>query len=116
VIIRNLDSLGDWRFGKGLQSYARDEQAVEVNVATRLRSWIGDCFFALQDGIDWRSRLDIGQEEALKEELKACILQSYGVVSVDSVTLTKDADRRVIVAYQMSTIFGQGFTGALAQA
>ena len=115
MIIRQINGQNDWQFGKGLASYAFDEQAVEENVQTRLKSWVNDCFFALRDGIDWRARLDVGQEAELKDELTAAILQSYGVISVDSVTLTRDTKRNLVVTYTISTIFGQAFTGLLSQ-
>lgn len=116
MIIRKLDSTHDWTFGKGLANYAVNEQAIEENIQTRLLSWVGDCFFALDEGVDWKSRLDIGQMDNLKNELRTVIAQSAGVVSVNSVTVTfAGGDRLFTATYNIDTQFGQGFQNTLTQ-
>lgn len=117
MIIRKVDSENDWEFGKGLASYATDEQAVDENVKTRLLSWVGDCFFDLQAGIDWRARLDIGQQDELENELKTEILQSYGVVAVLSVDANFSGTTRLFDAtYNIQTIYSQNFQATIQQA
>jgi hypothetical protein len=114
MIFRNLDASGDWTFGAGLSNYAQDERAVELNIQTRLLSWVGNCFFSLQDGIDWKARLDKGQQQALVNELKANILGAFGVVRVDSVVAILDARRRLMVTYIIDTIFSSSFSRTVA--
>lgn len=114
MIFRELTALGDWTFGRGVSGYATGEQAVELNIKTRLLSWKGDCFFAANDFVDWLARLDRNQETNLKNELKAVILASYGVVSVNSIDGVLDhATRNYHVLYNITTIFGTSFTNAL---
>jgi len=114
MIFRQLTSAGDWTFGKGKAGYAVEEQAIELNIKTRLQSWKGDCFFALGDFVDWLGRLDKGQETNLLNELKSIILQSYGVVSVDSMTSVLDrTTRNCLVTYRISTVFSQSFERTL---
>ena len=72
--IRKLDGLHDWTFGAGKQNYAVDEIAVEENIQTRVLSWQGDCFFALQEGIDWRNLLDKNQQENIELAVAEMIL------------------------------------------
>jgi hypothetical protein len=116
MIIRKVDSENDWRFGKGKADYARDEQAIEQNINGRLLSWVGDCFWALNDGVDWKSRLDIGQEEALSEECKNIILSSEGVVGITSVVVSLGRDSRMIsIAYDVDTIYSQSFRRTIEQ-
>ena len=55
MIMRAITPSGDWTFGKGLADYAQAEAAIEENILTWLQSWVGNCFFALKDGIDWRN-------------------------------------------------------------
>lgn len=113
MIIRRVNGENDWQFGKGLSSYARDEQAIEQNILTRLQEWIGDCFWAKRAGIDWRARLDVGQDGNLIEEIRACILRSFGAVGVGNVVLTRDGQRRVTVVYAVETLFGETFTATV---
>lgn len=114
MIFRQLTALGDWTFGKGISGYATDEAAVELNIRTRILSWKGNCFFALDDFVDWLGRLDKGQEENLKRELKNVILQSFGVVSVNSINgLLDRSTRHFQVTYNISTIFGENFINTL---
>lgn len=111
MIFRQLTALGDWTFGQGISGYATDESAIELNIKTRLQSWKGDCFFSLNDWVDWLSRLDKGQENALNQELYNVILQSFGVVSVNSFTGVLDrVTRNYTVTFNITTIFGPSFT------
>lgn len=116
MIFRQLTALGDWTFGQGVSGYAKQEQALELNVKTRLLSWKGDCFFALDDFVDWLQRLDKGQTTNLTNELKNVILQSFGVVSITSIIGTLNDETR---AYEclatIQTIFGSNFQFALNQ-
>jgi hypothetical protein len=110
LIFRQLAASGDWTFGKGISGYARDEAAIELNIRTRLQSWKGDCFFALDDFVDWISRLDKGQENNLRRELQNVILQSFGVVSVDGFTSVLNRNLRSYqVTFTIVTIFGTSF-------
>lgn len=114
MIFRQITALGDWTFGKGISGYATGESAIELNIRTRLQSWKGDCFFALDDFVDWLGRLDKGQENNLLKELKNIILQSFGVIAVNSVEgLLNHNTRSYRVTYNISTIFGQTFINTL---
>lgn len=116
MIIRKVDATNDWTFGKGLSNYAKDEEAINQNIKSRLLSWLGDCFFAPDEGVDWRGRLDVGQQEALQQELKAVILQSSGVVGVANVSAVFDSSSRFIrITYNVETIFGNAFQSAVDQ-
>lgn len=114
MIFRQITALGDWTFGKGISGYATDEAAIELNIRTRLLSWKGNCFFALDDFVDWLSRLDKGQENNLIQELKTVLLQSFGVVAVSEVSATLNRTTRAIqITYNISTIFGTSFINTL---
>lgn len=114
MIFRQITASGDWTFGKGKAGYATDEDAIELNIITRLRSWKGDCFFALGDFVDWLSRLDKGQEANLLAEIKSVILQSYGVFSVESISGFLDrSTRNYVLTATINTIFGTVFLNSL---
>lgn len=114
MIFRQLTSSGDWTFGQGVSGYATQEQAVDLNIKTRLLSWKNNCFFALDDFVDWLGRLEKGQEDNLNQELKQVILASFGVVAVNGFTGVLDRfTRHYQVTYNISTIYGTQFINSL---
>jgi hypothetical protein len=116
MIFRQLSSVGDWLFGKGVNDYATNEDAINLNIQTRLQSWVGNCFFALSDGIDWRDRLDVGQQDALVDEIKSNILNAFGVVGINSVqAIFNGATRSFRIVYDIQTIFSPSFQSQIVQ-
>lgn len=110
MIFRQLDSNHDWTFGKGIANYAQNDQAIALDVQTSLLSWVGDCFFDLQFGIDWARLLDTGQQNNLQIALESLILKSYGVVSVTSVSANFNINTRGLgVNFDIDTIFSKSF-------
>ena len=104
---RNLDQNNDWVFGKGKQSYAITNEAIGLDIKTALQSWVGDCFFALYDYVDWHARLDKNQENNLKNELYSVIINRYGVVAVNTLNIELNPKRQFIVIYEIQTIFSK---------
>lgn len=112
---RSLTSTGDFTFGSGKANYATDERAIELNIATRIRSWKNDCFFDFDAGIDWVKRLDKGQKDNLINDLKTLLIQTYGVVKINSVDISEDTVTRALtMTYNVDTIFSESFTAAIA--
>jgi len=94
MIIRNSTADGDFTFGKGLSDYLRNQRAILHNVKTRLLSWKEDCFFAIAEGVDYNNLLDVGTKKLLDSDIKRVILQSEGVIKINSFTSTIDVDDR----------------------
>ena len=114
MIFRKIDGSNDWKFGHGTADIALDEEAIELNIKTRILSWVGNCFFAMEQGVDWKNDLDIGRKEALVADVKNVILQSYGVIGVQSVDADLDnSTRNILVRYTITTIFSPVFTGTV---
>ena len=110
MIIRGLDSNGDWQFGLGLQNYLRDQNAVSLNIKTRLLSFFNNCFFDLESGIDWFLLLGTRNTETeLKLQCRSVILQSYGVIKINSFS-SSIQDRGAILQYNIDTIFTSSFS------
>lgn len=104
---RALDINGDWQFGKGLQSYVTEADALKQNIMTRLRQWKGDCFFATTDGVDYNNYLDIGRKNMLDLDIKRVILQTAGVLRISEYASTLSVDdRNVTVTANIVTVFG----------
>lgn len=117
MIFRALDSSGDWTFGKGRQNYLRDADAVAVNIATRLRSFLNDCFWATEFGVDWWNLLGTRAPAAQANvvlQTRAMIAASFGVVRINSVTPVLDrGTRRLRIDYDVDTVFTRNLTGSV---
>ncbi len=115
MIIRNLDSDGDWMFGSGQADYLTQNPAIGLNVKTRLLSWLNDCFFDLQAGIDWLNRLGNKNQEALLSlDMRRVILKSFGVTGI----LTFDfvvVDRMFTATYTLETIFSKSYQDSISR-
>lgn len=113
MIVRALTSLGDWTFGAGKNNYLSENAAVAQSIGTRLASWLGDCFFATNAGIDWFTFLGGSKNQlALELAINAVILntQSDGVNVVTGIVSSNfnlnDSTRQFSVTYSVGTIFG----------
>ena len=106
MIFRSLDELGDWNFGKGKQDFTSSNDAIGLNIKTRIKSWVGDCFFDEKAGIDWLNRLGSKNQRTLLEmDLKRIILQSEGVVKLLDFS-TNLNNRSFSASYSFQTIYG----------
>jgi hypothetical protein len=112
--IRNLTSDGDWRFGKGLQSYLTAQDAIALDIKTYLKLWTGNCFFALQAGVNWRQYLDKNQKQRLLAGLQTAIMGRFGVMSLTQLSAVLDRNSRVmVVRYTVTTIYTQSFQDSI---
>jgi hypothetical protein len=113
MIFRNLDADGDWTFGKGKSDYASRNQAIGLNIRTRILSWVGDCFFDKPAGIDWWNRLGSKNQRALLElDLRRIILQSDGVTALVSFDTILD-NRDFTANYSVNTIYSKEYQDSL---
>jgi hypothetical protein len=109
--MRGITATNDWMFGNGLGSYFTGEAAIEANIKTRVLSWIGDCFFDMFTGVDWKNRLDVGQQENLAVEIQEVILNSYGVIAINSFSFSFSGQSRFeTVNSNISTIYSPSAT------
>lgn len=104
---RTVDGNWDWRFGKGLNDYSQESLNVAYAVKMKALSWLGDCFFAMEDGIDWKNILGskTSREEAdrsIREivELEPEIIELvYFESSVE--------DRKYMCTLRFKTVYGE---------
>lgn len=115
MIFRNLDSSGDWTFGQGLANYVAQNTAIGLNIKTRVYSWLGDCFFDQQAGIDWWNRLGSkNQKGLLDSDLRRVILQSEGVTGL--VSFVSVLTGRVYTAnFSVNTIYSNDYVVQINQ-
>ena len=108
--VRAVDENHDWTFGRGLQDYKVDEKAVSQNVKTRLLSFYRDCFFDLESGINWFALLGRGTVNLLTLAIKQNIINTNGVVGLNSVSVDYDRiTRHITLKYDIKTIFSKSF-------
>ncbi len=115
MIFRNLTAGGDWNFGSGIGDYVSGNQAIGLNIKTRILSWLGDCFFDTGAGIDWVNRLGSKNQRTLLElDLRRTILQSFGVTGIIDVATALN-DRSFTANYSVNTIFSQAYIDSITQ-
>lgn len=101
---------GDWKYGKGVNDYTSFNQAIGLNIKTRLKSWLNDCFFDLPAGIDWTNYLGSKDKRSLLEaDLRRVILQSENVTGILSFNTELDVSRQFTANYEVQTIYSQSF-------
>jgi hypothetical protein len=115
MIFRALDENHDWTFGNGRNDFLSTNDAIGLNVKTRLLSWVGDCFFDLNAGIDWINRLGTkGQRTILELDLRRVILTSFGVTGITS--FYSDLNVRDFTAsYEVDTIYSKAYQDTITQ-
>ncbi len=108
MIVRSIDSDGDWSFGKGKNDYLSANDAIGQNIKTRLQSFLGDCFFAMSAGIDWFNLLGSKNIIGLQLSIQATILNTTGVTRIVDFSLSLETNRRLNLQYTVETIYSRG--------
>jgi hypothetical protein len=108
MIMRGLDANGDWNFGKGVNDYTTANAAIGELIQTRLNTFLGECFFATDKGLDWFNLLGTKSVVPLKLAVNAAILNTPGVTKIiDVQVLLQSSNRSVSVTYHVETIYTQ---------
>ena len=101
---RSLDKNWDWVFC-GKQAYITRTDEVVQNIQTRLKQWKYNCFFALNDGIDWAyygGSKDTEQDIA--DEVQAMVIKTDGVYKINDISVSKN-DRTLNININIDTIY-----------
>ena len=114
MIIRALDSGHDFTFGKGKSDYLQGNLAVAENIQTRLLCFLGDCFFDINSGIDWKRLLgSVGiTNQEVELSCRAVILLSYGVIGINQISVARRV-RALYLNYNINSIFTSNFVQQL---
>lgn len=105
--VRSVDFNNDWEFGKGKSNYKSGLNACAQNIKTRLQSFISDCFFATDEGLDWFKFMGGKDTIELKLAVAAVILKTPDVISIEEVSTRTDNDRRITITYSVNTTYGR---------
>lgn len=108
--IRNLDNNHDWTFGLSKSNYVTENQEIALNLKTRILSFLGDCFFAVNEGIDWFNLLDYRYQGRLENAVQEVIIQTPGVTGINSVDVLTDSNRQIRIPYDIQNIYSSSFS------
>ncbi len=97
--VRAIDGDHDWTFGKGRNNYKKDLAAVVQNIDTRLSMFLGDCFFALDQGIDWFNLLGTKEQLAINLAISATILNTNDVTGLLQLSTELNPTTRLYTVY-----------------
>lgn len=112
---RALTSQGDWQLGTGVQSYFTDEDAIAADIGTALKVFLGECFFALNAGVDWWNLIGSKDEQGIILQCRTVISQREGVARINSVTASLErGQRRLTVSYDVDTIYSQRIVNSVS--
>lgn len=107
MVTRAITDTGDWTFGKGKQNYRIDSDGLKQRLKTRIQSWLGDCFFASNDGVDWLNYLDKGMKDFLDIDIKRAMLQTEEVLQIaEYSSILNQESRTVTITATVNTIYG----------
>lgn len=113
MAFRNLDGNHDWTWGSSKNNYVLNTQEIALNVKTRVLSFLNDCFFAINEGIDYWSLLDYNKQDELENKIQSTIIQTPGVVQVNVIDLTITANRTFKILYEIEDVFGNTLNDSL---
>jgi hypothetical protein len=113
MIVRSLDGSHDWNFGKGKQSYLTEANAIAQCIQTRLLSFVNNCWFDVDAGIDWLRLLGSrGVKDEIMYNCKKAILGTFGVTKITSFDITLNG-RNAIINFSVETIYTQNANGTV---
>lgn len=101
---RNTPS-GDWSMGRHSADYSKEDEAIQQNVITRIKSFQNDWFLDTQANIDWFNLLGRkGTQDEIKAEIERVIIATNGVIKINDLQLTKN-NRSASISLSITTIF-----------
>lgn len=115
MIVRGIDAEGNWLFGKGANDYLQANAAIGQNIKTRLQSFLGDCFFAINEGLDWFNILGSKNQIGLELAIRAVILNTPLVTAIRSLTVLVESNRNARFTYSVDTIYTQTNPNAVVE-
>lgn len=85
AIQKDTEGYSEWLFGHSIADYKSGVNQIIQDIYTALYEWKYDCFFALENGIDWYTRLGFkNQKELLDQDIVAIIRNRQGVLNISN--------------------------------
>ena len=97
----------EWVFGAGFSSYKKEQYSIEQDIRSALLEWKNDAFWALQNGIDYKTRLgNHNQRDLLDADVQRVIEGRYGVLLVQNFQ-SNVIDRYYTCSCEVLTIYSE---------
>lgn len=108
MIFRNLTGTGDWTFGQGSNSFSTGLQAIQLDLNTRILSFLGDCFWDAGAGADWFNLLGGKSINDVNLAVSTIILNTDSVLGfVTPVQVAySSSTRHLTLSYSVNTTLG----------
>lgn len=107
--IRALDKNWDFTFGQSMSNYLNGNEEIAQNVKSRILSWLGDCFWDTEAGIDWNYLLgNKGTEQQIILAVRGMIIQTQGVVRITSFDFSTN-NRKLTFSSYIDTIYSKDY-------
>lgn len=82
---KDKEGYSEWSFGHSLADYKSGVNQIIQDIYTALYEWKYNCFFALENGIDWSTRLGYkNQKDLLDQDIIEIIENRQGVLSLSN--------------------------------
>ncbi len=107
MTVRALENItNDWTFGTGTNAYKQKNLAVAQAIQCALNSFLGDCFFDVNAGVNWFNLLGTKNQEALNLAISAAILNVQGVTAIRQILVTLNPKTRgFTLQYKVQTVY-----------
>ena len=110
MIVSRLDKNGDWSFGKSLDNYATNDEAIAQNVVTRIKSFKNNWFLDIDANIDWIDILGVkNNKEQITNEISRVVKSTYGVKNLVSIEVVSVENRNAKIRVEFETIYNKKF-------
>lgn len=85
AIRKDEEGYSEWSFGHSLADYKSGVNQIIQDIYTALYEWKYNCFFALENGIDWYTRLGFkNQKDLLDQDIIETIENRQGVLNLSN--------------------------------
>lgn len=107
MTVRALEDItNDWTFGTGTNAYKQGNLAVAQQIQCALNSFLGDCFFDVNFGVNWFNLLGTKNQDALNLAISTAILNVQGVTGIKRILVTLNPRTRgFVLQYKVQTIY-----------
>ena len=113
MIFRSLDSSSDWRFGAGKSSYAKDNNAIVLNIETSLKTFATEWFLNPDIGVPWFDLINEKNKDYVVLKIKSYISELYGVIGINELSYSFDSQRKLEITYNIDTIYQSNMLGTI---
>lgn len=113
MMYRMLDDDNDWCFGQGIQSYCKDEKAIETGVQVYLRAIQGEVWMDGTVGLPWISMMaskDLKPIDLLT--IRDYILSYRGILGVKDLDIERNENRKIKLKYKIQTVYNYTIEGS----